>query len=306
VAAAALGYPQRHVDGPQQPLGIVTVAGDQRHPERRVDGRPAVGAIVVVQRGQQRLGERLGILGVDDRRELVAPQAPDHGVRADGGPQARHHRAQQGIAGGMTGGLVDLTEVVEIDEQQGGGASAAGDPVQPMAKRGARERAGQIIVVGVVARLVEHLAQLLGDATTGQEQRDRRQAQTGVARAHRLEAHDRHRQCNQQHRPADPVRPAAAGEHAAGHGGQPQERERGHDRGAEADDQHPRDRGQRLLHLYPLLARRQQLHDRADQDDAEADPGQRRRGARRRPFQDEHQTGDAHAGASGGGRSARA
>ncbi len=52
---------------------------------------------------------------------------------------------------------------------------------------------------------------------------------------------------SQQQRAADPADPAAAGDDAAGHRGQPEEREDSDPLGTEADDQHGRQRRQRFL-----------------------------------------------------------
>ena len=126
--------------------------------------------------GQHPAGDLLGVGAGEDDRELVAAEASDDAAVPGRPRQVLDHPPQGGVAGGVAGGLVDGAEVVEVEQEDRAVAAAGQEGVERPAERGPVERPGEAVVVGVVARLVEHRPQLLGDAPAHQQQRDRRQA----------------------------------------------------------------------------------------------------------------------------------
>jgi hypothetical protein len=82
-----------------------------------------------------------------------------------------HDPAQGGVARGVAGGLVDGTEVVEVEQDDRAVAAPRQERVERPVEGGTAQRAGEPVVIGVVAGLVEHRAQLLGDAPAHEQQR---------------------------------------------------------------------------------------------------------------------------------------
>ena len=83
-------------------------------------------------------------------QELVAADAADHVGLAHECAQALAQRLQQQVAGGVTMGVVDHLEMVEIDEQQGHRVAVAaglrGGEREQFAQQGAVGQAGQVVV----------------------------------------------------------------------------------------------------------------------------------------------------------------
>src|SRR3954447_16778042 len=108
---------------PQQLVAGRPVRGRERHTDTRVDTDLDA---VDLHRVQQRLARRLrrayrGFLvdvGQQDG-ELVAAEPRDAQRLWDRCPQPRAYVGEQLVAGGMTQGVVDVLEPVEVEQQNG-------------------------------------------------------------------------------------------------------------------------------------------------------------------------------------------
>ena len=100
----------------------------------------------------------------EDDRELVAAEPCDVVVFATERAQARARLADQLVAGLVTVEIVDPLELVEIDEQQAYasvlGADSGERRVDPLPEADAVEQAGEPVVAGLVAELVDELSVL--------------------------------------------------------------------------------------------------------------------------------------------------
>ena len=167
----------------QQGAGIVVAVlqpgdadADGDHHVQPVDGERLAHLL------QQTAGQFHGFLrgGPGEHGELVAGQAGQHVVGAQQVVQSLAERRQQGVAGDMTEGVVDLLEPVHVHQQHRPGPLAAGQAGRQQAlERGAVGQAGERVVAGLeLDALVEHrLAQAGGHLI-----RQRAEAQ-GVHRA---------------------------------------------------------------------------------------------------------------------------
>ena len=128
----------------------------------------------------QRYGYRL-VGDIDDQREFVAAQSRDEGIRVEAPQQARH-LAQQGIARGVAGQVVDHLEVVEIDQQQRRAAACIAAALAGAQLDATAEFAFQRVAVGqfrqrVEQRLAAHAAvelRRLGDVAHVDDGADQR------------------------------------------------------------------------------------------------------------------------------------
>src|SRR5581483_5630868 len=163
------------------------------HPDAGGDPeRPAaIGGRRAADLGEQVLGRAPRLAFADRReqhRELVAAEARDD----VGGPGAlveyARHVAQHGVAGGMTGRVVDALEVVDVDAQYRAVFGVAAGPgqlaLELLVEPAAVEQAGELVVVGhvsqalLVAHALGHVARddrALHDSSVGV--RDRRDGQ---------------------------------------------------------------------------------------------------------------------------------
>ena len=120
--AASFGLIQRRV-GVSQQCGRRCVHGREGDPNAHANFD-----LVTVQVGgvahpvEDTLRQKRGCLlccSAHQDRELVAAQARRHVAIAHAAPDALRHREQQGIAGGVAEGVVDLLEAVEIEVKDG-------------------------------------------------------------------------------------------------------------------------------------------------------------------------------------------
>ena len=263
----SLGDAQRDIGRAQQRLGALAVVRCARESHAGGDAtrlRAFAGKLLDQARGECRR-----ILARQQQCELIAAEPPGDRTRGHLRLQRLGERRQHLVAVCVAGGLVDRTEPVEIEQQQRQRRSLAGDRtcmVQRCAEGGSRKQTCQPVVVGVPARLAEQVVELDREAPDRQQQSDRRHAKARVFEAEPAFDHDRHRECPEHDRAADPVHAPAARHHAAGHGGQPEDAQHGDALPAEPDDQDRRRPGQRLLELQPHDALGPQVNDRGGHD----------------------------------------
>ena len=127
VAAVLLGVVHRRIGVAQQVDDVLRVA--------RAEGDADAGGqehLVLAQLerardlGEQRtrqLRDRAAVVGigrqpVDEQRELVPRQAPDHGVLGQRARQALRQHLQHAVAGAVAEGVVDLLEAVHVQVQR--------------------------------------------------------------------------------------------------------------------------------------------------------------------------------------------
>jgi hypothetical protein len=109
-------------------------------------------------------------------QEFVAAQARHHVLAAHRSGQALCDLAQQGIAGGMPEGVIDLLEIVEVEVHRPylaavpAGATHRLD--QAVIRQDPVRQAGEQVVVGLIGDLF-HLRALLGDVFAGKQQMGR-------------------------------------------------------------------------------------------------------------------------------------
>ena len=128
--------------------------------------------------GDELFGDGLGLHQIavaQQQGEFVAAD-PRHGIRAaQGVPQQGAQFAQQQIAGGMAGGVVDHLEAIEVDEAQrvldGPGLGLLPGGVQLLLELQAVVEASQGVVGGVVAQLALQIAGV-GDILEHQHRAD--------------------------------------------------------------------------------------------------------------------------------------
>ena len=129
------------------------------------------------QNGEDALGDELGTrsqghaLGQD--HELIAAEA-GHGVGVTkGGGEPGGHRLEELVAGGVAEGVVDPLEAVEVDEKQCDVEMAPAPPRHglghPVNDQSTVRQAGQVIVQGLVADLVDEPGVADGDGRLGGE-----------------------------------------------------------------------------------------------------------------------------------------
>ena len=122
-AAAVLGVVHRDVGVLDQLLDVLSVARVERDADA---GRDRHVASVEVHGFRQRMPDLLGDPGqllrradaFDDHRELVAAQPRDRIHLAQESLEALRHDLEHPVAGGVSEGIVDLLEAVEVEEHQ--------------------------------------------------------------------------------------------------------------------------------------------------------------------------------------------
>ena len=106
------------------------------------------------QRGDDPFGERRGVLSAGRDAELVSAQAGHERVLARLLLEHGADPAQQQVTGGMAVVLVDLSEVVEVDEQQRA-LALRGLGIEAIAEGDRGQGLGEVVVIGVPARADE-------------------------------------------------------------------------------------------------------------------------------------------------------
>ena len=155
VAAFVLGAVERHVGIAHDVGRAYAAVVDQRDPDAGADDdRMALDRIGRAQRRDHprshRLQRRLVGRGGGDHRELVAAEARDEVVAAQGPGEPIGHAADQVVADVMPERIVDVLEMVEVDVEHRGGRSAMAHLIdhrlQALAEVAAVRQAAQRIV----------------------------------------------------------------------------------------------------------------------------------------------------------------
>ena len=154
-AATLLGAVHRGVGLADERVGVL---GAQRR-QGDADARADVDLVAAQrERRAQRLGDALGdpdrvalagdVLAQDG--ELVAAEPRGGVARPQHAGQARGHRAQQLVAGGVAHGVVDRLEAVEVEEEDGERRRVAAEARERLAEavdeQGAVGQAGEVVV----------------------------------------------------------------------------------------------------------------------------------------------------------------
>ncbi len=130
VLAGALGEIERGVGGAEQGIGVPTVLGENRGADADGHLDAAFPEVEGCAAGiEQALRHGRGLGGVDqvggDQGELVAAETGDRVRAAHRGHDPLGELAQQEIAGGVTEGVVDLLEAVDVEHHDGGPGAVA-------------------------------------------------------------------------------------------------------------------------------------------------------------------------------------
>jgi hypothetical protein len=158
VLAGLLGDPQSDVRRAEERVGVVPVAGDAGDPDPSARCRAVIRLLSELV--EQALRQRCRSAGLGDDGEHTAAEPTDERLGRDSRSDPRVGRDLDTVPRRLTAGLVDRAHV-EADQEQGeitrivlGGPHA----VERGAKRAARERPGETVVVGIVAGGLEQPA----------------------------------------------------------------------------------------------------------------------------------------------------
>ena len=277
--AGGLRRIHRDVGVPQHVPGVAADLLDDADADRDPD-RPPGELDRRAERVQQPAGgPQSGARGVvlDQHRELVPAEPGDHVVRPDRGDQPLGQPDQQPVAGLVPERVVDGLEPIQVEQQQGQPAAAAGHPLGPghlgrqqgpVAEPGQRVRVSHPGLLGGERGVVER-----GEHLPGQQQHDHRDAaehQAGTAQARPGhgggDQGHRDRQVRQQHPgPHGPVVRAGERDRTA------RRRRRMHRRGRHEQEPHRPDQVERPTAV--VLAPDQQADQRDPADRADRKPG---------------------------------
>jgi hypothetical protein len=174
----ALGLIHRDVGAAQQPFEGLGVTGGARDADGAFGGQPQT---VDEHRLAEPLGEvgsgtlhRIRVADVGQEHREFIPAEPDEQICLAGGErEALGDHAQQLVACGVTEGVVDLFEVVEVDQDEAD--VPAVDPgaiecfLTALEEQGAVGQAGEGVVPGLVPLRVGRLAESIGVVLDGGE-----------------------------------------------------------------------------------------------------------------------------------------
>ena len=161
VAALVLGAIERHVGVAHDVGGAADMLVDDRDADRGADHDGLVAdGVGRAERGDDAVGDRLqgGVVGAGrgDDGELVAADAGDQVVAAQGAGEALGHVADELVADRVAERVVDVLEMIEIDVEDGRRRAALAHLLdrrfEPLAEIDAVGQAAERIVHGEVAQ----------------------------------------------------------------------------------------------------------------------------------------------------------
>ena len=281
VAGRLLGDAQRDVRGAQQRLGVARRrAAPARCRPRPTAGEPPPRPAAASRAARSASGDRVAALR-RTIRELVAAEAPgDRRRRLPRAPSCSPNDASSASPAACPAVLLIAPKPSRSNSSSDSGRARPARALarsSSRAKRRAREQPGQVVVVGVPARLPQQVVELEREAPDRQQQRrsprrsGRRVRRSGGLRGSpaapaRSARSARPIQCTLPPRAITPLATAASHSRLSTVTCWP----------LQADDQDRRGAGQRLLGLQPRRAPAVQVHGRRRDDRREAREPERR------------------------------